>query len=138
MRSFPFILKARKGAYDGKGNAVVDSADGVEAAFAALGGQEVYAEKWCPYEKELAVMVVRGANGQVRDGSFIQRQKSSPQKLVLRVHKKHIFIYSLFALLPLTPGLGGVFPCDRVHRDQQHLQDHALPSGDLGGHAGPG
>lgn len=62
---YPFMLKARKGGYDGKGNAVVESEEGIHAAFESLGGNECYAEKWCPYEKELAVMVVRGTNGNV-------------------------------------------------------------------------
>jgi phosphoribosylaminoimidazole carboxylase len=35
---FPFMLKARLGAYDGKGNAVVESAEGIQAAFESLYG----------------------------------------------------------------------------------------------------
>lgn len=48
-------------AYDGRGNAVVKSAEDIDAAVASLGGfeQGLYAEKWCPFVKELAVMVVR-------------------------------------------------------------------------------
>ena len=48
-------------AYDGKGNYVVRTADDIDAAAAALGGypQGLYAEKWAPFVKELAVMVVR-------------------------------------------------------------------------------
>lgn len=48
-------------AYDGKGNAVVSSEADIDAAVASLGGYEqgLYAEKWCPFVKELAVMVVR-------------------------------------------------------------------------------
>jgi phosphoribosylaminoimidazole carboxylase len=65
---YPYMLKARKGAYDGKGNAVVVSAEDAEAAFASLGGDDAsfggcYAERWCPYVKELAVMVVRTVEG---------------------------------------------------------------------------
>lgn len=48
-------------AYDGKGNAVVKSEADFDAAVQALGGYEqgLYAEKWAPFVKELAVMVVR-------------------------------------------------------------------------------
>jgi phosphoribosylaminoimidazole carboxylase len=56
---FPFMLKARKGSYDGRGNFKVDSADDFEAAVGALGGLSLYAEKWAPFVKELAVMVIR-------------------------------------------------------------------------------
>jgi len=62
---YPFMLKARKGGYDGKGNAEVESEEGIQAAFESLGGIDCYAEKWCTYEKELAVMVVRGTDGNV-------------------------------------------------------------------------
>ena len=65
---YPFMLKARRGAYDGKGNYVVKSPEDVPAAFAALSSPAAggcYAEKWCPYTKELAVMVVRTVSGQV-------------------------------------------------------------------------
>ncbi|KAK4128671.1 Phosphoribosylaminoimidazole carboxylase [Parathielavia appendiculata] len=56
---FPFMLKARKGSYDGRGNFKVSSADDFEAAVKALGGLSLYAEKWAPFVKELAVMVIR-------------------------------------------------------------------------------
>jgi phosphoribosylaminoimidazole carboxylase len=63
---YPFMLKARFGGYDGKGNAVVRAADGVEEAFKSLGSSSCYAEKWCPFEREVAVMVVRNRKGEVR------------------------------------------------------------------------
>lgn len=56
---FPFMLKARKGSYDGRGNFKVDSEKDFEAAVKALGGLSLYAEKWAPFVKELAVMVIR-------------------------------------------------------------------------------
>lgn len=64
---YPYMLKSRRWAYDGKGNAVVNSADEIPAAFAKLGVTSesanketaLYAEKWVPFTKELAVMVVK-------------------------------------------------------------------------------
>merc|ERR1719230_1331546 len=50
---YPYMLKARKGGYDGKGNAVVDSPAEIPAAMKSLGGAECYAEKWCSYEREV-------------------------------------------------------------------------------------
>lgn len=53
-------------AYDGRGNFVVKSADQLAEGVAALGGFGcVYAEKWAPFVKELAVMVVRSRDGTV-------------------------------------------------------------------------
>lgn len=59
---FPFLLKSRVMAYDGKGNAVIRSRDDVENAWNALKGDNgmLYAERFVPFSKELAVMVVKG------------------------------------------------------------------------------
>ncbi len=55
----PFMLKARKGSYDGRGNMKISSVDDFQKASASMGGLSLYAEKWVPFERELAVMVVR-------------------------------------------------------------------------------
>lgn len=56
---FPFMLKARKGSYDGRGNFKIGSEDDFAAAIKALGTLPLYAEKWAPFVRELAVMVIR-------------------------------------------------------------------------------
>ncbi|ETI44944.1 phosphoribosylaminoimidazole carboxylase, ATPase subunit [Phytophthora nicotianae P1569] len=82
---YPYMLKSRRFAYDGKGNAVVKSEKDLVDAFEKLGAKllakegagvdlkelaeeeaKLYAEKWVPFVKELAVMVVKGAEGDVR------------------------------------------------------------------------
>ena len=65
---FPLMLKSRRMAYDGKGNAVAKTAADVKEAVAKLGGFEkgLYCEKWVPFERELAVMVVRARDGETR------------------------------------------------------------------------
>ncbi|KAL2023253.1 hypothetical protein VTK56DRAFT_3376 [Thermocarpiscus australiensis] len=65
---FPFMLKARKGSYDGRGNFKVNAEGDFEAALKALGGLSLYAEKWAPFVRELAVMVIRteDANGNLK------------------------------------------------------------------------
>ncbi|KAJ3320592.1 phosphoribosylaminoimidazole carboxylase ade2, partial [Gonapodya sp. JEL0774] len=65
---YPYMLKSRTLAYDGKGNAVVRSADDIDRAMSHLGAglgssTPLYAEKWVPFIKELAVMVVRSLDG---------------------------------------------------------------------------
>lgn len=50
---FPFMLKARRLAYDGRGNAVVRSLEELEGSVSQLGGygQGLYAERWAPFVK---------------------------------------------------------------------------------------
>ncbi|KAJ3744273.1 phosphoribosylaminoimidazole carboxylase [Lentinula detonsa] len=65
----PLMLKSRTMAYDGRGNYVLRSAD-LESITAAIdflghGSRKLYAEKWVPFVKELAVMVVRGLDGTI-------------------------------------------------------------------------
>ena len=50
--------------YDGRGNAVVKTEEVLADVFKTLNSTDVYAEKWVPFKKELAVMVVRSATGE--------------------------------------------------------------------------
>ena len=61
----PLMLKSRTLAYDGRGNFVVHDKAHAQDAIDALGGRSLYAEKWVPFVKEIAVMVVRSAAGEV-------------------------------------------------------------------------
>ncbi|MBE0541873.1 MAG: 5-(carboxyamino)imidazole ribonucleotide synthase [Verrucomicrobia bacterium] len=64
----PLLLKARRNAYDGKGNATLRSLADLEAAWHKLGGHygnPLFAEVFCPFAKELAVIVTRSVNGEV-------------------------------------------------------------------------
>ncbi|KAJ2900166.1 phosphoribosylaminoimidazole carboxylase [Zalerion maritima] len=56
---FPFMLKARNGSYDGRGNYVVKTAEDVEAAAKEMKELNLYAEKWVPFKMELSAMVIR-------------------------------------------------------------------------------
>ncbi|CCE88890.1 Piso0_001680 [Millerozyma farinosa CBS 7064] len=62
---YPFMLKSRTLAYDGRGNYVVKSKEGLSEALEFLKDRPLYAEKWCSFVKELAVMVVRSIEGEV-------------------------------------------------------------------------
>ena len=59
---FPAMLKARKEAYDGRGNFVVEDESKVAEAAHALADRELYVEEWASFERELAVMVVKIKN----------------------------------------------------------------------------
>lgn len=56
---YPFMLKSRTDAYDGRGNYPVKSVSDVQSALAALKNRPLYAEQWADFKAELAVMVVK-------------------------------------------------------------------------------
>ncbi|XP_051124341.1 phosphoribosylaminoimidazole carboxylase, chloroplastic-like isoform X2 [Andrographis paniculata] len=62
---YPLMIKSRRLAYDGRGNAVAKSEAEISFAVNALGGYErgLYIEKWAPFVKELSVIVARGRDG---------------------------------------------------------------------------
>lgn len=61
---YPVLLKARFGAYDGRGNAVVAGDKEIAAAWEKLGGRELYVERHVPFVKELAVIIARSISGE--------------------------------------------------------------------------
>jgi phosphoribosylaminoimidazole carboxylase len=64
---YPFMLKSKRDAYDGKGNYVVRGPDDIDTGVKKLGGYDhgLYAEKWQDFAKELSVMVVRSIDGTI-------------------------------------------------------------------------
>lgn len=74
LYGYPFMLKAKRLAYDGRGNAVVSSPEMLDEAVVSLGGYEngLYAEKMVPFVCELAVMVARGRDGALASYPVVQ------------------------------------------------------------------
>ena len=64
---WPVILKARRNAYDGKGNITLHSKDDIDLAWTKLNGdkRKLYVEGFCNFKFELAVMITRGVDGNV-------------------------------------------------------------------------
>ncbi|MWV65272.1 5-(carboxyamino)imidazole ribonucleotide synthase [Halorubrum sp. JWXQ-INN 858] len=59
------MLKARRGGYDGRGNVPVAEPADAAAAFDAIGG-DAMAERFVDFEREIAVMGLKGADGETR------------------------------------------------------------------------
>lgn len=59
---YPFMLKSRTEAYDGRGNYPIRSAHEIRTGLAALRDRPLYAEQWADFTKELAIMVVKTEN----------------------------------------------------------------------------
>ncbi len=76
---YPFLLKARFDSYDGKGNALVQDSTDIIRAMQKLKGQNLYAERFVPFERELAVTAVRSTEGDVYTYTTVET-----------IHKHHI------------------------------------------------
>jgi 5-(carboxyamino)imidazole ribonucleotide synthase len=62
----PLMVKARFGGYDGKGNFVINQTNDIDQAFEELDSENLYAEKWIPFQKELSVIVVKSQDGDIK------------------------------------------------------------------------
>jgi 5-(carboxyamino)imidazole ribonucleotide synthase len=65
--SYPYMLKACTGGYDGKGNALVKDSSCVADAYNLLGGGQIalMAEKLVDFRMETSVLACRGLNGDI-------------------------------------------------------------------------
>lgn len=62
----PAVLKTRRFGYDGKGQAVIRDGDDAAAAFSSIGRQPAILEAFVPFTREISIIVVRGADGEIR------------------------------------------------------------------------
>ncbi|HWY79599.1 MAG TPA: 5-(carboxyamino)imidazole ribonucleotide synthase [Candidatus Sulfotelmatobacter sp.] len=62
---YPFLLKARFDAYDGRGNALITKESDIDNGVKKLQGRKLYIEKFVPFIKELAVMVGRNTKNEI-------------------------------------------------------------------------
>jgi 5-(carboxyamino)imidazole ribonucleotide synthase len=82
---YPFLLKARFDAYDGRGNALIKNEKEIDGGLKKLEGRALYVEKFVPFIKELAVVVARSTKGEI-----------ATYPVVETVHKNNI-LHTLFA-----------------------------------------
>ncbi len=67
---YPFVAKARRDSYDGRGNLTIHNESELPLLVAAVtpngkGPRKWMAEKFVPFKKEVSVMVARNLNGQI-------------------------------------------------------------------------
>lgn len=75
---FPYILKLRKDGYDGKGVMKINSAADLDKAFDA----PCIIEKLVDFEKEVAVIVARNANGDMKTFPMVEMEFNPEANLV--------------------------------------------------------
>ncbi|NNK64976.1 MAG: ATP-grasp domain-containing protein, partial [Gemmatimonadetes bacterium] len=90
----PAVLKTRRLGYDGKGQRVLRSEEDLDEAWEALGDRALVLEAFVPFERELSIVGVRGADG---DTAFYP--------LVENVHERGVLVRTEAPAPGLTPAL---------------------------------
>jgi 5-(carboxyamino)imidazole ribonucleotide synthase len=90
---FPCVLKTRRDGYDGKGQAGARSLAELEAAWNDLGCVPTMVEAFVHFEKEAAVLLARGLDGEIRFYDLAEN-----------VHRRHV-LHTTRAPASVLPGL---------------------------------
>ena len=61
----PVLLKARRDAYDGRGNFKITSPDEIEKAYKHFSGKSLMVEKFVNFKMEVSVIAARNTNGEI-------------------------------------------------------------------------
>ena len=68
----PAMLKARRDAYDGRGNFKINSEDEVQKAYDYFKGQPLLLEKFVPFSMEVSVIASRNTIGQIKTYPLVE------------------------------------------------------------------
>jgi len=93
---YPALLKARRDAYDGRGNYKIDSEEDIQTAFDYFQGQKLLLEKFVPFKMEVSVIASRNTKGQIKTFPLVEniheenilRETIAPARVSDEVNKK--------------------------------------------------
>ena len=93
---YPALLKARRDAYDGRGNYKIDSEDQIQTAYDYFKGQKLMLEKFVPFKMEVSVIAARNTKGQIKTFPLVEnnhednilRETIAPARISEDVAKK--------------------------------------------------
>jgi 5-(carboxyamino)imidazole ribonucleotide synthase len=93
---YPSLLKARRDAYDGRGNFKIDSSDQIQEAFDYFDKKNLMLEKFVPFKMEVSVIAARNTKGQIKTFSLVEnihecgvlRETIAPARVTEKVAKK--------------------------------------------------
>ena len=69
---YPSLLKARRDAYDGRGNFKINSFKDVQKAFDFFDGENLMLEKFVPFKMEVSVIAARNTLGQIKTYPLVE------------------------------------------------------------------
>lgn len=62
---YPLLLKARRDAYDGRGNYKIENEAQIDEAYSYFEGRSLMVEKWVDYKMEVSVIAARNTHGEI-------------------------------------------------------------------------
>ena len=93
---YPVLLKARRDAYDGRGNFKINTEDEIQKAFDYFKGQKLLLEKFVPFKMEVSVIASRNTKGQIKTYPLVEnvhehnilRETIAPARVTEKIAKK--------------------------------------------------
>jgi 5-(carboxyamino)imidazole ribonucleotide synthase len=93
---YPSLLKARRDAYDGRGNFKIDSSKQIQKAFDYFDGKKLMLEKFVPFKMEVSVIAARNTKGQIKTFPLVEnihednilRETIAPARISEKIAKK--------------------------------------------------
>lgn len=93
---YPSLLKARRDAYDGRGNFKINSPSQIQEAFDYFNKKNLMLEKFVPFKMEVSVIAARNTKGQIRTYPLVEnihednilRETIAPARVTDKVTKK--------------------------------------------------
>ena len=93
---YPSLLKARRDAYDGRGNFKITSQDQIQKAFDYFNEKKLMLEKFVPFKMEVSVIVARNTKGQIKPFPLVEnihednilRETIAPARISEKITKK--------------------------------------------------
>lgn len=93
---YPSLLKARRDAYDGRGNFKIDSSNEIQKAFNYFSEKNLMLEKFIPFKMEVSVIAARNTKGQIKTFPLVEnihednilRQTIAPARVSEKITKK--------------------------------------------------
>jgi len=69
---YPALLKARRDAYDGRGNFKIETPKQIQKAYDYFNGQQLMLEKFVPFKMEVSVIAARNTKGQIKTYPLVE------------------------------------------------------------------
>ena len=90
------MLKARRDAYDGRGNFKINSEEDIQKGFDYFKGQNLLLEKFVPFKIEVSVIASRSTKGQIKTYPLVEniheesilRETIAPARVTEEVNQK--------------------------------------------------